>query len=289
MSWCIAADSSCNLRGYTPETPHLSFRLAPLKVNVGSIEYVDDENLDVDALNQAVAIEASASSSSCPSVGEWTEIFKSADNVIAVTISSNLSGSYDSAMMARNIVLDEYARDHNGVIAGKNIYVLNSRAAGGKLELIVTLLDRYLSNNPTFGETVEYAKKLEATSQVLFSLSSYENLVKAGRMPRVAGAIASRLNIRILGTASSEGTIKLVGPSRGEKKAIRGIIDTMVSDGYHGGFIAIDHVNNEHTAELLKSTLLEQWPNAEIKILACGGLCSYYAEASGIIVGYGWL
>ena len=63
----------------------------------------------------------------------------------------------------------------------------------------------------------------------------------------------------------------------------------MVSDGCQGGFIAIDHVNNEHTAELLKSALLEQWPNAEIRILPCGGLCSYYAEANGIIVGYGWL
>ena len=289
MSWCIAADSSCNFRGYTPVTPHMSYRLAPLKVNVGGTEYVDDEHLDVAALNQAVASEASASSSSCPSAGEWAEIFRSADNVIAVTISSNLSGSYEAAIMARNMVLDEYAREHNGVIAGKNIFVLNSRAAGGKLELIVTLLDRYLSNNPSFEDAVKYAEKLECNSQVLFSLSSYENLVKAGRMPRVAGAIASRLNIRILGTASPEGTIKLVGPSRGEKKAIRGIIDAMVSDGYHGGFVAIDHVNNEHTVELLKSALLEQWPNAEILTHACGGLCSYYAEESGIIVGYGWL
>lgn len=289
MSWCIAADSSCNLRGYAPTTPHVSYRLAPLTIHVGNVEYIDDEQLDVDALNQAVSIEATASSSSCPSVGEWAEIFRSADNVIAITISSNLSGSYEAAMMARNMVLDEYAREHSGVIVGKNIYVVNSRAAGGKLELAITLLDRYLSNNPTFDEAVNYAKKLEANSQVLFSLSQYENLVKAGRMPRVAGAIASRLNIRILGTASSEGTIKLVGPSRGEKKAIRGIVDAMASDGYHGGFVAIDHVHNDHTAQALKRTILEQWPNAEIQILSCGGLCSYYAEDSGIIVGYEWL
>lgn len=289
MSWCIAADSSCNLRGYAPTTPLVSYRLAPLKVHVGDAEYIDDDQLDVEALNLAVSNEAKASSSSCPSIGEWAEIFRSADNVLAVTISANLSGSYEAAMMARNMVLDEYAREHSGVIAGKNIFVLNSRAAGGKLELIVTLLDRYLSTNPNFDEAVEYMKKLEANSQVLFSLSRYENLVKAGRMPRVAGAIASRLNIRILGTASSEGTIKLVGPSRGEKKAIHGIIDAMISDGYHGGFVAIDHVRNDHTALALQSAIVEQWPNAEVQILSCGGLCSYYAEDSGVIIGYEWI
>lgn len=289
MSWCIAADSSCNLRGYAPTTPLVSYRLAPLKIHVGDADYIDDDQLDVDALNLAVSEEATASSSSCPSIGEWAEIFRSADNVLAVTISANLSGSYEAAMMARNMVLDEYAREHSGVIAGKNIFVLNSRAAGGKLELIVTLLDRYLSTNPNFDEAVEYMKRLEANSQVLFSLSRYENLVKAGRMPRVAGAIASRLNIRILGTASSEGTIKLVGPSRGEKKAIRGIIDAMISDGYHGGFVAIDHVRNDRTALALQSAIVEQWPNAEVQILSCGGLCSYYAEDSGVIIGYEWI
>lgn len=289
MSWCIAADSSCNLRGFTLTTSQVSYRLAPLTIHVGDVEYIDDERLDVVSLNRAVSIESSASSSSCPSAGEWAEIFRSADNVIAITISANLSGSYEAAMMARNIVLDEYAREHNGIIAGKNIHIVNSRAAGGKLELLVALLDRYLSNNPNFDEAVEYVSMLERNSQVLFSLSNYENLVKAGRMPRVAGAIASRLNIRILGTATAEGTIKLVGSSRGERKAIKGIISTMISDGYHGGFVAIDHVNNEHSAELLKNGILDQWPNAEVHIYSCGGLCSYYAEDSGLIVGYDWL
>lgn len=289
MSWCIAADSSCNIRGFKPTTPHTAFRLAPLKVNVGGIEYIDDEKLDVDHLNQAVSAESTASSSSCPSVGEWADIFNSADNTIAITISANLSGSYEAAMMARNIVLDEYAREHKGIIAGKNIFVLNSRAAGGKLELLVTLLDRYLSTNPSFDEAVMYIQTLERNSQVLFSLSSYENLVKSGRMPRGVGTIANRLNIRILGTASAEGTIKLVGPSRGEKKAVRGIIEAMVADGYHGGLVAIDHVKNHHTVEMLQDAIREKWPKAEILVYNCGGLCSYYAEEGGLIIGYDWL
>ena len=99
--------------------------------------------------------------------------------------------------MARNIVLDEYAREHKGVISGKNIHLVDSRAAGGKLEVLVTELSRYLNDNdPTFEQAVAFIDNIEEKSQVLFSLSRYENLTKNGRMPRLAGALASRLNIR---------------------------------------------------------------------------------------------
>ena len=289
MSWAIIADSSCNIRSFTPQTPDCSFRFAPLKINVAGKEYIDDASLDVSALNRAVADEQEATSSSCPSAGEWAELFRTPDDIIAVTISSNLSGSYESALMARNIVMDEFAREHEGVIEGKNIFILDSKAAGGKLEVIVKLLDRYLGNNPSFDEAVAYARKLEESSQVLYSLSSYENLVKNGRMPRLAGTIASKLSIRVLGTASAQGTIKIVGPTRGEKKTYRKVVDTMRADGYHGGAVFIDHVDNEAGAHALADAISTEWPDADIEILPCGGLCSYYAEESGLIIGYEWL
>ena len=136
---------------------------------------------------------------------------------------------------------------------------------------------------------VAYLEKLDAASTVVFSLSSFDNLVKNGRMPRLAGSIASKLNIRMLGTASAEGTIKIVGPTRGEKKMYRKTIEVMASDGYHGGLVYIDHVDNEKSASELKAIIEAQWPQAEVTILPCGGLCSYYAEESGLIIGYEWL
>lgn len=289
MSWAIIADSSCNLRGFTPSAADCIFRSAPLKINVAGDEFVDDDALDVADLNRRVAAEQEATSSSCPSAGEWAALFREADNVIAVSISSNLSGSYEAALMARNIVMDEYAREHDGIIEGKNIFVLDSKAAGGKLEVIVKLLDRYLSNNPSFDDVVSYATSLEAASQVLYSLSSYENLVKNGRMPRLAGTIASKLSIRVLGTASAQGTIKIVGPTRGEKKTYRKIVEAMRADGYHGGTVFIDHVDNEVGAQALAAVIKAEWPNADIELLPCRGLCSYYAEESGLIIGYEWL
>lgn len=288
MSWCIAADSSCNLRSFEPSAPQVSYRLAPLKINVGGTEYADDENLDVDALLDLMADEKTASSSACPSAGEWAEIFRAFDNVIAITISENLSGSYEAACTARNIVMDDHMREHAGVISEKNIHVLNSRAAGGKLEVIVRLLDRYLTENPSFEDAVAYAERLEASSQVLFSLSRYENLTKNGRMPRIVGAVATKFNIRILGTASPEGTIKIVGPTRGEKRMYRKVLDTMEADGYRGGMAYIDHVRNPAGAGSLRDAIVERWPGAEVEIIACGGLCSYYAEETGLIIGYAW-
>ena len=289
MSWAIVADSSCNLRSWKPQAPDTTFVSVPLTIHVGGEEFIDDANLVVAELNRTVAQESQASSSSCPSVGVWAEEFRRADNVVAITISANLSGSYEAANTARTMVLDEFMRDHAGIMTGKNIFILNSRATGGKMELIVELLDRYLTTNPSFDDVVAYLEKLDAASTVVFSLSSFDNLVKNGRMPRLAGSIASKLNIRMLGTASAEGTIKIVGPTRGEKKMYRKTIEVMASDGYHGGLVYIDHVDNEKSASELKAIIEAQWPQAEVHILPCGGLCSYYAEESGLIIGYEWL
>lgn len=278
MSWAIVADSSCNLRGFTPQAPDTVYAVAPLKVLVGSQEYVDNEQLDVSALNRAVAAESTASSSACPSAGEWAERFRLADNVIVITISANLSGSYEAAVMAKGLVEEEGPR---------NIHIVNSRAAGGKLEYLVTVLDRYLTTNPTFEDACAFIDQAEEASQVLFSLSSYDNLTKSGRMPKAAGLIANKLSIRILGIASSEGTIKIVAPTRGSKKTVAKIVNAMKSDGYQGGLVFIDHVENEKGAQELADKIRETWPSAEIQILPCGGLCSYYAEQSGLIIGYG--
>lgn len=288
MSWALIADSSCNLRGYVPSAPDCSFAIAPLKIEIAGQEYVDDEHLDVEDLNRRIAEEKTASGSACPSAGKWAELFHSADKVIAITISANLSGSYEAALMGRTIAMDEYIRDHAGSIEGKNIQVINSKAAGGPLEVAVVLIDRYLTENPeaSFEQVANYAQEIIEHSQVLFSLSSYDNLVKNGRMPKLVGTVASSLAIRMLGTASPQGTIKVVAPTRGDKKTNHKIIECMTADGFHGGMVYIDQVDNAKGASHLRDAIMSTWPTAEVHILPCGGLCSYYAEQTGLIVGY---
>ena len=290
MSWAIIADSSCNLRSFEPTAPDTAFYTAPLAIHVGDLEFVDDDGFDPRAMDQVLVGSPETSSSSCPSIGEWTELFGRADNVIAIAMSSNLSASYESAFMARNIVMDEYAREHNGVIAEKNIFVLDSKAAGGKLEVIVELLDAYLAAaHPTFDQAVRYVTRLERSSNVLFSLSSYDNLLRGGRMAKLAGTLAGRLNVRALGKASPQGTIKIVATTRGERGTIKKITETMEGLGYDGGLVYIDHVENEMGANHVADAIRAKWPGARIRILPCGALCSYYAERSGLIIGFEWL
>lgn len=280
MSWAILADSSCNLREYRPKAVDAVYRVAPLKINIAGREYVDDASLDVAELNRLILEEDTSSSSSCPSVGEWAELFRSADNIIAITISARLSGSYEAACMARDMVLEEGAR---------NIHIVNSRAAGGKLELLVAQLDGFLAEHPaaSFDEAVAFVDRLEGASTVLFSLSSYDNLIKSGRMPKLAGHLASKLNIRILGIASDEGTIKIVGPTRGSRKTLDKIVHTMGEQGFDGDMVYLDHVENGPGAQALADRIRQEWPDAEVRILPCGGLCSYYAENKGLIIGFG--
>ena len=253
MSWALISDSSCNLRDWQPTAPHTTFAFAPLKIRVGEREFVDDVTLDVHELNCAVQAESGASSSACPSVGAT----------------------------ARDMVLAEEPN--------RQIHLVNSRAAGGKMDLIFLLFDRHLASNPdvSFEDACAYFDSLEQNSKILFSLCNYENLAKAGRIPKAAGVIANKLNIRVLGTASEAGEIKLVGHTRGEKKMLNKIIDTMEAEGFTGGEVVIDHVENEAGAQALASRIVERWPDSKTIIMPCNGLDSYYAEMHGLIIGYG--
>ena len=172
MSWALISDSSCNLRDWQPTAPHTTFAFAPLKIRVGEREFVDDLTLDVHELNCAVQAESSASSSACPSVGEWTELFRLADKTICMPISEGVSGSYNAAATARDLVLAEEPN--------RQIHLVNSRGAGGKMDLILLLFDRYLASNPdvSFEDACAYFNSLEQNSKILFSLCNYENLAK---------------------------------------------------------------------------------------------------------------
>ena len=287
MSWYIVADSGCNFRTLDCGRPDISYGLVPMKINVGGREFVDDSYLNIDELNDAVAAEQSATSSACPSAGEWAEQFRKHDNVIAFTISSSLSASYDAAVMARDMVITEAERDG---INTKNVYVHDTLSAAGKLELLIVDTVRYLNENPeaSFVDVVNHVRDIDSKMQIVFSLSRYDNLIKNGRLPKAAGVIANKLNIRMMGTATDEGTIKVIGSTRGEKKSYKKLVEKMSELGYAGGMVYIDHSRNNDGATALAKTIKSSWPQADIRVMPCDGLCSYYAEETGMIIGFEW-
>ena len=277
MKTRIVVDSSSNL--YTME--QADFRCVPLKVVTDTQEYLDDAALDAAAMAETLRTYKGKTGTSCPNVADWLEAYEGAEQLVVITITGTLSGSYNAAATARDMVLAEEP--------DRNIHLVNSRAAGGKMDLIFLLFDRYLASNPdvSFEDACAYFDSLEQNSKILFSLCNYENLAKAGRIPKAAGVIANKLNIRILGTASEAGKIELVGHTRGEKKMLNKIIDTMEAEGFTGGEVVIDHVENEAGAQALASRIVERWPGSKTIIMPCNGLDSYYAEMHGLIIGYG--
>ena len=125
MAWMIVSDSSCEIRELENLAPGVQFALVPFKIRVGEREYVDLATLNTQQMLQAMTDYNGASTTACPSPEEWAEYFLQADNVFALTISSNLSGSYNAAMAAREMVLEEHPE--------KKIFVLDTLSCSGAL------------------------------------------------------------------------------------------------------------------------------------------------------------
>ena len=164
------------------------------------------------------------SSTACPSPEEWAEQFLKADNVIAITISHNLSGSYNAAQSAREMVLDEYP--------DKNIFILDTLSCAGALAEAAALANRLIGEGLNFEEVCRALTDHNDAGHILFALASFENLVKAGRVSRVVGFIAGALNMRVLGRRTPDGKIDFFYKTRGETRVLARILEQMDQDGF---------------------------------------------------------
>ena len=261
MEWMIASDSSCEIRTLPDTAPGVQFALVPFKIRVGEREFVDLPTLNTQAMLQAMTDYNGASATACPSPEEWAELFLMADKSIALTISHNLSGSYNAALAAREMVLEEHPE--------KQIFVLDTLSCSGALA--------------GAAELANWAQK----GHIMFALASFDNLAKAGRVSRVVGFIAGRLNMRVLGRRTEDGTIDFFFKTRGETRVLAKILEQMDEDGYDGVRpVLISECNNQSAANLLEHGIHAKWPDARVDIVPCSGLCSFYAQDQGVIITY---
>ena len=279
MTWMIVADSSCELRSLPAPAPETGFATVPLKIRVCDREFVDNAALDVAVMMAEMRNYNGASTTACPSPEEWAEKFLLGDNIIAVTISSNLSGSYNSAMIAKEMVLESHP--------DKNIYVLDSLSTGGEMALAIRKANELIGQGLAFDELVKELEVYYAPRQVLFALSCFDNLVKNGRMSRVVGFVAGKMGMRIVGRGSDEGKLEMLHKTRGETRVLAKILEQMVEDGYDGVHpVLISECGNQTAAQLLHHGIEAKWPGAPVRIVPCSGLCSFYAQDQGIIITY---
>ena len=268
----IVADSSCDLYNLD----QADFRTVPLKVYTTERSFTDDPDLDIKNMLDYLEKYNDRSFTSCPSIDDWLQQFEGANEIFAMTITSALSGSYNSALNAAEMYKENYPE--------AKISVIDSLSTGAEEILAIyklkSLIDQGLDFNTIDKEIRQYISK----SRLFFSFFSLHNLAQNGRVNKAVAGVISALSIIIIGTASDEGKIEVTGKIRGEKKRCQVLLDDMKKAGYAGGKAVITHVENETAAENLKQTILSEFPNAQILIFPARGLCSYYMERKGVVI-----
>lgn len=278
MTWKIVADSGCDYREITDLANQTRFESVPLTIQIDHEIFVDNAQLDIDGMMEKMYATSSASKSACPSPDDYLRSFEGAENIFVVTITGTLSGSHNSAQLAKKLFLEENPT--------ANIHVIDSLSAGGEVDLIVKKLNDLIKEGLSFEQVVEAITHYQANTKLLFVLAKVDNLVKNGRLSKLIGAVVGLLNIRMVGEASDTGTLELLQKARGAKKALTAAVDEVLKAGYKGGRIIIAHRNNEKFCQQFSEAIKEKFPTADISFLPTSGLCSFYAEEGGLLMGY---
>lgn len=221
MSYKVIVDSCGEL---TPEMKNSGkIFTAPLILNVGGHLVVDDETFDQADFLERVAKCSECPKSSCPSPESYMKAFQGeAERVYVVTLSAELSGSYNSAVLGKNLFLEEYGE--------KDIYVFNSRSASVGETLIAKKIMECEEQGMTFQEVIDAVETYIDGQNTYFVLESLETLRKNGRLTGLKALAASVLNIKPVMGATKQGIIIQHGQARGINKALVKMVDRVVEE-----------------------------------------------------------
>lgn len=274
MNTKIVVDSAASL--YTLQG--VDFECVPLKIITDDAEYLDDGTMDAVGMAQTLRTYKGKTSTSCPNVSDWLAAYEGADEVYAIAITGTLSGSYNAAQLAA----EEYQQEN----PGKRVFVLDSLSTGPEECLLAEHLRDLLVEGREFDEICEEMLRYHKHTHLLFSLESLANLARNGRVKPAVAAVARMLGIRVIGQASEAGELDVLCKTRGEHGALERIVLELKAHGYTNGRLHISHCGNPAAAERLKHMVKAVFDGAKVDISECGGLCSYYAELGGLLVGY---
>ena len=272
MTYKIVSDSSSNI--LTMENPN--YASVPMKVRAGK-EYIDNTELDLAGMVEDLKNHKGTSGSACPSVGEWLDAFGDADMVFCTTMSKGLSGSYNAACEAARIYVEENP--------GKRGYVFDTLTAGPEQAMLCEKIAQLIAEGHDFDTIVEKTNDYSDHMFILFRLQSLNNLARNGRVNPAVAKIVGALGIRVMGEAQG-GQIIPIHKIRGDRKAIPVLVEMMKERGfYDGATLRIAHCMGEEPALMLRDAVLAEFPNTKFVLEPTGGLCSFYAEEGGLMIG----
>lgn len=280
MTYNIVCDSSCDLKSAELQPGYLHLEVVPMQITVGDREYLDNESLNVPLLLEDMATEKSSAGTACPSPAAFARAFEKADCSVCFTISSNLSGTYNAAVLARDMVLEEHPE--------KKICVIDSRSTAGAMVLLTRKAQSLLEvEDPDFDKVCEELRMYQASLRTVFTLECFDNLIKNGRMRPLVGNLLHTLGIHVIADATPQGTIHVSGKARGEAKTYQAIVDLMRQSKDCGGAeVVLSHCENLPGALKLKELILRELPVKDVTLVSCRGLTTFYAMEKGLIVGF---
>ncbi len=278
MSFHIVCDSCTDLT--EEDLKKGCYTLVPLTLLVDGEEIIDDETFDQADFLAKVAASKEAMKSACPAPESYMEAYSKADDIYVVTLSAELSGSYNSAVLGKNLYEEE-----NGT---KNIHVVNSRGAATTQVLIARKLNEYASQGMPFEEVVDKIEEYTTSLRTYFVLETLEVLRKNGRLSRLSATIAGALNIKPVMIGTRDGVIQKAAQARGMKKALAKMVEHMGSEGRdltRRQFV-ISHCNCYERAVYVKELIKKHLHAEDVDIVDTKGVSSLYACDGGIIVSY---
>lgn len=281
MIWNIVTDSSSDVLESSFVSDVVRFESVPLRIQVGATEYVDDDTLVIPEMLKAMDAEKSASSTACPSPAAFAKAFEAGDCTVCVTISANLSGTYNAAVMGREMVLEEHPE--------KKICIIDSKSTAGAMALIIKKAKELMeAGKPEdFDSICDQLRQYQASLRTVFTLETYDNLIKNGRMRPLVGNLLHTLGIHVIADATPQGTIHVCGKAKGELRTYRALVQHMAdSKDCTGAEVVIHHCENLAGAMRLKDVILKELPVKDVSFRSCRGLTTYYAMQNGLIVSF---
>lgn len=278
MAYKIIGDSCTDLLDEMKLDEHI--KLVPLSIQIDNDTIIDDETFNQKEFLRMMKESPNAPKSSCPAPGDYMKHFGTNEDIYMITLSSNLSGSYNSAELAKKLFLEEEP--------DRNITVFDSRSASVGQLLIVFKIQELIKEGKEFAEVVNLTNEFIGSMQTKFVLESLETLRKNGRLSNLKAIIASALNIKPVMGATSEGAIYKIDQARGINKALNLMAELIKKEAVDttNRILAIAHCNNYERALYVKEEILKLVHFKETVITNTAGISSLYANEGGIIVCY---
>lgn len=257
------------------------FQNVPLEMEVNGYRIVDDETFDQLDFLKKVKESPVGPKSSCPSPESYLERFQGEEeHIYVVTLSKRLSGSYNSAALAKKLFEEENGTDQ------KKIYIFNSRSASVGETLIGMKVQECEEAGMTFEETVSFVEQYISGQQTYFVLETLETLRKNGRLSNIKAFVANALNIKPVMASTPEGEICQLGQARGMTKALKKMVEELaasVTDS-EKRILAISHCNCPDRARAVVEEVKKALKFKDIVIVGTAGISSMYANDGGIIM-----